>query len=776
MKTILSNTMIAGAIITIAALTTLPAIANDSTAELATGGLVFTKNSSIVMRSQHLFISMNEIRVRYVFFNKSSKDITNIVAFPTPDITFDDSYSAIPNDDPQNILGFTTIAAGRSVNAHVEQKAYANDIDQTVLLRRLGIPLAPHIEATRIALDSVPREEWANLVKLGLVEKYNVVPPQNKNTAKLPPTVGGGQIRWPKGGNVLPGMSLPSSELEPEPDPAPMMEEHLLPRWKLKTTYFWEQTFPARRELVIEHRYKPSLGSSVLMLGNSGFTVEGVLNYRKKYCTDDDFIGTAARRVAAHSLDAPFQEKHIEYILTTGANWAEPIGEFTMVVDKGEPTNVVSFCANGIRKISPTQFQVHRTNFIPKSDLSILILESEQSQKEHWRATGTVQAQRGNHNYSVASLRPETLALINKFRTTLPPSLSQRRLVEADTPAVGCPQDGQVGPQDAPTLPKTMRVVVPEGMASELAYYSASEGMGAGVLAPKGWDCFGTYGSAGSTLYVLPRKLGDPIIDRPKKVKDGPAVISNGFTSDTSGRVPVAQISARIFPLARTFVERVRGQGKDDLKDYVFSPWATDRLNYLSDFAVSYVTPPGADGLGTAFGPAPGKEAISGLVIFNNIGNGYAPALERLAVRLEKADQRLYAAIAVSKIAWRDPSTTPFSADGSNAHEAEQKIYNSCQEQWGISETVAICLLESENEYGTELSKIFQKALKLPARNSEELRRSQRSWLNYQEANCKLHEGTGQKVSDLPRVASARCLLLTTLQRLEELRKLVDQR
>jgi uncharacterized protein YecT (DUF1311 family) len=377
----------------------------------------------------------------------------------------------------------------------------------------------------------------------------------------------------------------------------------------------------------------------------------------------------------------------------------------------------------------------------------------------------------------VSALRPDTLALINKFRATRSPPILRRQLVEADIPAIGCPLDGQAGPQDTPTLPKTMRVVVPEGMASALAYYSAFEGMGAGVLAPKGWDCFGTYGSAGSTLYVLPRKLGDPIIDRPKKVKDGPAVISNGFTSDTSGRVPVAQISARIFPLARTFVERVRDQGKDDLKDYVFSPWATDRLNYLSDFAVSYVTPPGADGLGTTFGPAPGKEAISGLVFLNNIGNGYAPALERLAVRLEKANQRLYPGIAVSKIAWRDlphPSTTPFSADGSNAHEVEQKIYNSCQEQWRISETVAICLLESENEYGTELSEIYQVALKLPARNSEELRRSQRSWLNYQEANCKFHEGAAQKVAGLPRVASARCLLLTTLQRLQELRQITE--
>ena len=108
----------------------LPAMANDTTAELATGGLVFTKNPNVVMREEDLFISMTEVRVRYVFFNNSAKDITNAVAFPMPDITIDDQSSpiAIPADDPQNILGFSTLIAGRSVPVQVEQKAFAKGV------------------------------------------------------------------------------------------------------------------------------------------------------------------------------------------------------------------------------------------------------------------------------------------------------------------------------------------------------------------------------------------------------------------------------------------------------------------------------------------------------------------------------------------------------------------------------------------------------------------------------------------------------------------------
>ena len=45
------------------------------------------------------------------------------------------------------------------------------------------------------------------------------------------------------------------------------------------------------------------------------------------------------------------------------------------MVDKGAPGSLVSFCMDGVRKISPTQFEVRKTNFEPQRDLSILIAE-----------------------------------------------------------------------------------------------------------------------------------------------------------------------------------------------------------------------------------------------------------------------------------------------------------------------------------------------------------------------------------------------------------------
>ena len=49
-----------------------------------------------------------------------------------------------------------------------------------------------------------------------------------------------------------------------------------------------------------------------------------------------------------------------------------------MVVDKGAPANLVSFCADGVKKIGPTEFEVRHTNFTPTRDVSIVILAPRQ--------------------------------------------------------------------------------------------------------------------------------------------------------------------------------------------------------------------------------------------------------------------------------------------------------------------------------------------------------------------------------------------------------------
>ena len=221
-------------------LPTSPLEANDSTAELATGGLVFVKNNDIEMLSEDLFISLDEIRVRYRFLNTSNRDITVHVAFPLPDLkasSFDDAVM-VPTDDPVNFVGFATTVDGQPVRANVEQKIYVNDRDQTQALTRLHIPLSPF--AAQDVIEKLPAAEKASLKRLGLVD------------------------------------------------------EDGLPLWTLKTTFFWQQQFAAGRETVIEHRYKPSVGNVVPIDVASLIGFLKRPDYRK-YCADQDLLATLAK-------------------------------------------------------------------------------------------------------------------------------------------------------------------------------------------------------------------------------------------------------------------------------------------------------------------------------------------------------------------------------------------------------------------------------------------------------------------------------------------------
>jgi len=321
-----------------------PALANDSTAELGTGGLDFVHNDNVEMRSEQLFISTAQVRVTYRFFNKSSAAVTNLVAFPMPDVTIadQDTNIAVPTEDPVNLLAFSTQANGQPVTTQVEQKVFAKGIDRTAMLQGLGIPLAPQLKATYDALDALPRDKWQELVDLGVAEIV-----EYGTTADM------------------------------------KMQQHLEPRWTLKTTYYWMQTFPAQQELVIEHQYKPSVGSTA-GTGIGDPQIPDANGYKEKYCMDPAFVAAVTRAVQAANKaknNSYVSEQRVDYVLKTGANWDGPIADFTLTVDKGKPDNLVSFCGTGVKKLSPTQFQVHYTDFSPTADLSILILTSSVMQQ-----------------------------------------------------------------------------------------------------------------------------------------------------------------------------------------------------------------------------------------------------------------------------------------------------------------------------------------------------------------------------------------------------------
>jgi hypothetical protein len=313
------------------------AYANDSVAALTTGGLVFKTSADIEMRSEDLAISLKRIEVRYRFFNRAAADQTVTVAFPMPEVDNGEANSiAVPDDESDNFLHFRVAVDGREVATRIEQKAFLAGRDVTARLTALSLPLQPRSKRAAAALDALPPETEADLTKEGLVHD--------------------GSYDAGKG-----------------------MEKHLAPDWSVRTTYYWEQTFPAGREIVVEHSYTPSVGASVeTQVAAKRATAQTRAEYRNRFCTEESFVAGVAKmtKMTMKTEGVPPPEFRIAYVLKTGANWAGPIGDFRLTVDKGSPTALISFCESGVKKIGPTTFEVRKTNFTPTRDLDILIVDT----------------------------------------------------------------------------------------------------------------------------------------------------------------------------------------------------------------------------------------------------------------------------------------------------------------------------------------------------------------------------------------------------------------
>lgn len=225
-------------------------------------------------------------------------------------------------------------------------------------------------------------------------------------------------------------------------------------------------------------------------------------------------------------------------------------------------------------------------------------------------------------------------------------SASQEAPVSKVTaPFVGCPADGQAGPVDPPKgLPQVVHI--PKEAAQQLAFYKAEQGFG--VLAPRGWHCFETYGSSGGSLFVTPQLIeGNTLFSDTWKGFTGPAIQISAEDGSTSGRFDVAHMIARVFPAHRSFVDKVIAEDIEPASNFPSGPYPKDNLIHKSKELVEYQTPPQTDGLGTQSRLLKDADPIRGvaMLIGEDPKTGEPPSLLFLAIRLPSAMAHLTSAI-----------------------------------------------------------------------------------------------------------------------------------
>lgn len=311
-------------------LLTAPLYADDSSAALGAGGVVFTNDTPIRMAAEDLYISPKQVRVRFVFANDTDRDVKTLVAFPLPDLdtgVFWGSAVGTLTGDPVNFVGFKAFVDGRPVAFQVEQRAFVKGRDVTAVIASTGLPIDPVTDHGYQALDKLAPDLRKRLVAVGALEDDG-------------------------GGNII-------------------------PQWIVETKFYWPQVFAAHKTVTIEHSYQPVTGQSFFDGGMaSGKDEVGT------YCIDPP----TGARIAAIS-NALLQAKapngsylnafETDYILKTANNWHGPIGRFHLVLDKLKPDNVLTLCwAGPLDRTSATTFESVLTNFAPARDIRMLVLES----------------------------------------------------------------------------------------------------------------------------------------------------------------------------------------------------------------------------------------------------------------------------------------------------------------------------------------------------------------------------------------------------------------
>lgn len=343
-------------LLSLALATPAPALANDGFGGLSATGLTFGQTDAVAMEEERLYVGIDKVAVDYTFRNTTDQDVTGEVIFPLPPIGVWSGYEAmmnLPEDLTQeDLVGFTATVDGQPVQVTIDRiavveegwdeenppsKQYDNPgRDVTADLERLGIPLTLDYLAVREVLLSFPPEKRNEVAALGLAEYY-----EGDAANDIPPDVWGA--------------------------------------WAIVTRYHWTQTFPAGQVVKVSHSYTNRPPGGLFYWSDPPEDYQTYL--RDIYCIDE---GTS--KAMAKVLKNPEGDEfgnygtayNISYVLRTANSWAGPIGKFTLTLDKGDPKNVISLCADGVKKTGPTTFVIEKTNYSPDRDLEILIVQPMQ--------------------------------------------------------------------------------------------------------------------------------------------------------------------------------------------------------------------------------------------------------------------------------------------------------------------------------------------------------------------------------------------------------------
>ena len=334
------------------------AVANDTSATVAAGGIEFKKSDQISMDEELLKISLDEIEVDYKFTNHSTKKIESLVAFPLPPAPYKNFHfeEVYPEWDESNWAyefneNHTIYDHPQTLHERIKNTPFVNF--------NMKVDNQEGYVKTKVrALDAKGNDITALL-------RQNQIP----LSATYLYGYGGGETRI-----------KPNSLLEKKLTSLKLLNSNGEPNWKTQTIYYWNQTFEPQKQITTQHTYRPGVGGNWLDYGNakqwSDLRLEPPMSW-KDYIVDENSKKQMLKAIkAAKKLGATsWKVLEVQYILTTGANWQGAIKKFRLEVSPPNRSTLV--LCNWPGKVKHQKngiYSVSLTNFKPQQDLKVLFV------------------------------------------------------------------------------------------------------------------------------------------------------------------------------------------------------------------------------------------------------------------------------------------------------------------------------------------------------------------------------------------------------------------
>jgi len=370
-------------------------LAQESSTELVHHGLSFSgaPAASLQIESEQIVISPETIQIKYQVSNGTAQPVATILTLPLPDLDFSDPDTnwSIPAKDPINFIGLNALVRQKPAALSFNQEAFLNGKNVSAVLRQNRLALIP-VGTFHDELAALPPSVREQLAAAGLLTRSGTDP----------------------AGNPL-----------------------YFPSWSVKSQAKVKISFAPSESVAVELRSQTSLGfspDSVLRepLRSTKELASEVAGRQADYCTDKSFYGGVDKIITSFlaqkgksplespagpaaqgqdpgrsretkGLDPPPNELHhdenldpqpqiskgfppanvanirewrIAYDLAAGASSA-PVKDFRLLVDKSRTDRIVSFCLDGLKKVSPTAFEMRAADFSPSGLLRILLIGRE---------------------------------------------------------------------------------------------------------------------------------------------------------------------------------------------------------------------------------------------------------------------------------------------------------------------------------------------------------------------------------------------------------------